>query len=49
MRFVVFNGVPDDFKLPGISRLYACFRHDYAARSSASDFCTSGRSVTLAR
>lgn len=48
MRFVVFNGIPDDFKLPSISRLYACFGHDYAARSSASDFCTSGRSVTLA-
>jgi hypothetical protein len=49
MRLIVLDGVPNDFKLLGISRLYACFSHDYAAKSSASDFCTSGASVTLAR
>ncbi len=49
MRLVVLDGVPNNFKLSGIPRLYAFFGHGYAAKSSANDFCTSGESTTLAR
>ena len=42
MRFIVLDGVPDDFKLPGGSCFFPLLRHLQAARSSARDCCASG-------
>lgn len=49
VRLVALNGMPNNFELPCVSRLCARFRHGYAAKSSAKDFCASGVNATLTR
>jgi hypothetical protein len=49
VRLVALNRIPDNFELSCVSRLCARFRHGYAAKSSAKDFCTSGVKATWTR